>query len=458
MPVVLAAVFMVALDFFIVNVAIPSTQRELNASPAAIQFIIAGYWLSLAAGLIICGRLGDLYGRRRIFLLGLTAFTVASVACGLAPTAEFLVISRVAQGLSAALLMPQGLAILGVVYSGPARARAYTAYALTLGLASVCGQLIGGLLIEADLFGLSWRNCYLVNLPIGLATIALTMRYVPESRAETRTSLDLVGTALIAAGLVALVLPLVLGREQGWPLWTWLMLAAAPVLLVTFARHQATLGRRAGGPLIDMRLFRARAFSIGLLATVLFNMLMGSFFLFLALYLQEGKGMTPLQSGLIFTPIATGYFLASLLSERIAARIGRHVLTVGSVVMFAGLLLTHLSVARIGDEGGHASLIPGFALAGAGMGLILGPLTNTVLANLDPEYAGAASGVLATSQQVGGAVGVAIIGVVFYDTLGLDPQPGDYPEAFLAGMVWVTVFAVLIGLLVQLLPRHRPVD
>ncbi|WBC20437.1 MULTISPECIES: MFS transporter [unclassified Solwaraspora] len=457
MPIILAAIFMVALDFFIVNVAIPSTQRELNASPAAIQFIIAGYWLSLATGLIIGGRIGDLYGRRRIFLIGLACFTAASAACGLAPTAEFLVAARIAQGLSAALLMPQGLAILGVVYTGAARARAFTAYAVTLGLASVCGQLIGGILIETDLLGLSWRNCYLVNVPIGITTLLLTLRFVPESRAENRTRLDFVGTVLIAAGLVALVLPLVEGRERGWPMWTWIMLAASVPALAAFVRHQRALLARAGGPLIDVRLFRERAFSVGLVVTVLFNMLMGSFFLFLAIYLQEGQGMTPLQSGIIFTPIAAGYFITSLRAEAISQRLGRHVLTVGSVVMFIGLIITYMIVSDIGIGGRTAVLVPGFVLAGAGMGLVLAPLTNTVLANLDPEYAGAASGVLATSQQVGGAVGVAIVGVVFYNRLEGFTDPMTYAPAFLAGVLWLIGFAVAIGLLVQFLPRHRTV-
>jgi len=455
MPVILAATFMVALDFFIVNVAIPSTQRELGASPAAIQFIIAGYWLALAAGLIICGRLGDLFGRRRMFLLGLAAFTLASAACGLAPTAEFLVGARIAQGLSASLMMPQGLAILGVVYTGAHRARAFTAYAMTLGLASVCGQLIGGLLIEADVAGLGWRSCYLVNVPVGLLTFALTLRYVPESRAEGRGRLDFVGTLLVTVGLVALVLPLVEGQARDWPLWTWLMMVGSVALLALFAVHQNRLGARSADPLIDMQLFRARAFSIGLVVTVLFNMLMGSFFLFLAIYLQEGQGVAPLASGILFTPIAVGYFLASLAAEPLARRLGRHVLTIGAVVMTVGLTLTYLTVDRIGITPDLAVLVPAFALSGAGMGFVLAPLTNTVLAGIDPRYAGAASGVLATSQQVGGAVGVAAIGVIFYGVLDLTAAPLAYADAFLAGLIGLIAFAVVIAVLIQFMPRHR---
>ncbi len=458
MPVVLAATFMVALDFFIVNVAIPSTQRDLNASPASIQFIIAGYWLALAAGLIICGRLGDLYGRRRLFLIGLACFTLASAACGSAPSAEFLVAARVAQGLSASIMMPQGLAVLGVVYSGARRARAFTAYAMTLGVASVCGQLIGGLLIKFDIAGLGWRSCYLVNVPIGLATLLLALKFVPESRAEQRSRLDFVGTILVSLGLVALVLPLVQGREQGWPAWTWLALAGSVVILGLFAVYQRRLLVRNGGPLIDVRLFGERAFSVGLIVTVLFNMTMGSFFLFLAIYLQNGRGMEALESGVIFSPIAVGYFLASLVAERLATRMGRHGLTLGAVVMAVGLLATYLTIDDVGIGSNSAILIPAFALSGAGMGLILAPLTNTVLATINPEYAGAAAGVLATSQQVGGAVGVAVVGVVFYDTLGSATEATAFPTAFLASLEWLVGFAVAIGILIQLLPRHRTTE
>lgn len=455
MPVILAATFMVALDFFIVNVAIPSTQHELNADPASIQLVIAGYWLALAAGLITCGRLGDLVGRRRMFVIGLTLFVITSAGCGVAPTAGFLVVARILQGLSAAAMMPQGLAILGIVYTGAHRARAFTAYAMTLGVASVCGQLLGGVLINADIAGLSWRSCYLVNVPIGLITLVLALRYVPESRAEGRSKLDLVGTALVGLGLIAFVWPLVNGQEAGWPLWTWLMIALSVVLLGGFFRYQAKLTANGGAPLIDTRFFRERAFTFGLLATVLFNMLMGSFFLFLAIYLQEGRGMAALDSGLIFTPIAIGYFLASLVAEPIAARIGRHVLWIGALGMAAGLVWVKLVLDDVGRFGSASAFIPAFALAGVGMGLVMAPLTNLVLAGIRPEYAGAASGVLATSQQVGGAVGVAVVGVVFYGGLTNRADPGAYPPAFSSSIVWLVGFAVLIGVLVQFLPRRR---
>ncbi|HVA90202.1 MAG TPA: MFS transporter [Chloroflexota bacterium] len=247
LPIILAGAFMITLDFFIVNVAIPSMQRDLHGGAASVQFVVAGYGLAYAAPLLIGGRLGDLYGRRRMFALGVGLFTLASGACGLAPTMAVLTATRVLQGL-AALLGPQVLAILGVTFTGESRARAFTAYGLTLGLAAVFGQLLGGLLIEANLAGLGWRSCFLINLPIGAAALALTPRLVPESRAPGRPRLDILGMILVTLALLATVLPLIEGREQGWPTWTWLCLITAMPLFLAFAAYQRRLGARGGAP------------------------------------------------------------------------------------------------------------------------------------------------------------------------------------------------------------------
>jgi MFS family permease len=220
LPVILAGTFLVTLDFFIVNVAIPSIQRELHASAAAIEWVVAGYGLAYAALLVIGGRLGDLQGRRRMFCCGIAVFTSASAACGLAPSVASLVVGRLAQGCGAALLAPQVLAILGTTYAGPERARAFAAYGLVLGLASALGQLIGGALIQADLFHLGWRACFLVNLPVGLAAMLLAPRLVRESRPEVGGGLDPAGATLITLGLAAVLLPLIEGRAHGWPAWT----------------------------------------------------------------------------------------------------------------------------------------------------------------------------------------------------------------------------------------------
>ncbi len=455
LPIILAGAFMSTLDFFIVNVAIPSLQQSLHAGAAAIQCVVAGYGLAYAAGLITAGRLGDRYGRRQVFALGLTLFTLTSMGCGLAPTATTLVVARTAQGLAAALLSPQVLVLLGLLYTGADRARAFAAYGLALGLAAVCGQLIGGALIQANVAGLGWRACFLVNVPLGVAALLLTPRLIPASRAEGRERLDLVGASLVTLGLVAVVLPLIEGRELGWPLWTWLSLAAAAPLLLTFGLIQRRLAARGGAPLLDLTLFRARAFTVGLLTELVFHAGMASFFLVLALYLQQGLGLTALASGEIFTVLALGFVAASLYAPRLVERWGRQTLAAGALVMAAGLILLRLTVARLGVGDPSALLAPALLLDGTGMGLVLAPLTATVLAGLAPRHAGAAAGVLTTIQQVAGALGVALIGLIFYGALRQGGGAAAYPQAFGAALLYLIVLAVAVAVLIQLLPRDH---
>ncbi|GIH66711.1 MFS transporter [Microbispora siamensis] len=445
--VLLTGVFITTLDFFIVNVAIPVTQRELNASPSAIQFIVAGFGIALASGLVLGGRLGDLYGRRRLFSIGLAVFTLASAACGEAPSAGFLVGARVVQGAGAALLMPQVLAIINTLYTGAHRTKAFNAYGMALGFGGVFGQLIGGALIRADIAGLGWRSIFLINVPVGAVTLLLTRRLIPESRA-TGARLDLTGAALVCLGLVAIVYPLVQGQQQGWPAWTWLCLAAAVALLAAFALHQ----RRTAAPLIDPALFRHRSFSAGVVVSLIYSMTTGSFFLVLALYLQEGRGLDALGSGLIFLPLGLGYFVSSALSGRIAARLGRQVVTVGALVVALGYAALAETASALDTGRPVAWIIPGLLVAGAGMGLIMAPLPAIVLAGTDPRHAAAASGVLSTAQQAGGAIGVALVGMVFYGALGA-PTPAHYPHAFALGLALLVGLAAAVVALVQVLPR-----
>ncbi|MEO3785562.1 MFS transporter [Actinocorallia sp. B10E7] len=439
LPIVLTGVFITILDFFIVNVAIPPIQNDLHASAAAVQWTVAGYGLAYGSGLVLGGRLGDVFGRRRMFALGMALFTLASVACGLVPDAATLVAARIAQGAAAALLAPQVLAILRTAYSGAAQVRALNAYALTMGLAAVFGQLIGGLLIQADLFGTGWRACFLINAPIGAAALASTRRMIPESRADGAARIDLGGAALVTLALAATLLPLIEGREQGWPLWTWLSFAAAVLLFIGYAR------RRHASPLIDLALFRERAFTAGLLTQLAFTMGMAAYFLIFALYVQEGRGLNALEAGLIFVPIGAGYLAASSLAPRLAARLGRQAIAVGGLTRALGLALLLFAVHRDAPVGW---LVPALALDGVGMGLALAPIMGTVLAGIAPHHAGAASGMLTTAQQVGGALGVGIVGVVFYGSLS-----GGVTHAFQHGLIYlIAVSLTLIGL-VQLLPR-----
>ncbi|AWT47084.1 MULTISPECIES: MFS transporter [Streptomyces] len=443
LPTVLTGVFVTILDFFIVNVAIPSLQQDLRAGPTAVEWVVAGYGLAYGAGLILGGRLGDLYGRRRMFVVGLALFTAASLACGLAPDAGALVAARVAQGLAAALLSPQVLAIIRTAYSGPAQARAVGAYALTMGLAAVFGQLIGGALIRADLLGGGWRLCFLINVPIGLLVVARARRVLPEGRGGAVTRLDPAGTVLLTAALLATLVPLIEGREQGWPWWTWVSFAASVLLLAGYAvrRHEA--------PVVDTALFRERAFTVGLSANLVFTMGMAAYFLVLALYTQQARGLDPLGAGLLFTPIGVGYLAASRAAPRLAARHGRQVVAVGALVR--ALALTGLLLA-VTHEAPLGWLVPALLADGAGMGLALAPLMGTVLAGVSPRHAGAAAGVLTTAQQVGGALGVGIVGVVFYGAVDQ-----GVTEAFRHSLVYLIAVAATLGGLVQLLPSARAV-
>ncbi|MER7751105.1 MFS transporter [Kitasatospora sp. NPDC097643] len=459
LPVVLTATFMTALDVFVVNVAAPSVQADLGAGPSAVQWVVAGFSLALAAGLVTAGRLGDRYGRRRVFALGLALFTLASAGCGLAPTASVLVGARVVQGLAAALMGPQVLAILRTAFEGVAQARAFARYGLTMGVGAVFGQLIGGLLIRADLFGLGWRSCFLINLPVGLAALALVRRCLPESRAPQRPGLDPVGVLLVTTALTGLVLPLIQGPALGWPLWTWLCLGGSTVLLTGFVVHQhrtrtttTSSGTGTAAPLVDTRLFRSRAFGAGLLAQLAFWLGQASFFLVLALHLQQGRGLDALGAGLVFTAIGLGYLLTSNVTHLVTARLGgRRTIALGGLLMAAGLGLLALATYEVPD-GTVWWLAPGLFVDGLGMGLVIAPVTSVVLAGVEPSLAGSAAGVLATVQQVGGALGVALIGLVYYGANGgggVDPG-----SAFGRSVTVLAVLELVLVGLVRLLPRR----
>ncbi|MFJ8825492.1 MFS transporter [Streptomyces sp. NPDC102467] len=457
LPIVLVGVFLSGLDFFIVNVAIPAIQADLHASEAQIQLIVATYALMYGVGMITGGRLGDLFGRRRLFVIALVSFTLASAACGLAPTPEALLAFRMVQGAAAALMAPQVLAIFSTVYEGPARARAINWYGAISGFAAVFGQLIGGVLIKFDVFGLGWRACFLINLPIGLVAAAMALKYVPESKAPGRPRLDLLGMVLVTMALVAVCAPLIEGRQQGWPGWAWGLLIAALPLFVVFAVQQNRL--RAGGrtPSVDLSLFKERAFAVGLTAQLIFFAGMASYFLVLALYLQKGRLLEPLNSGIVFGALGVGYIITSMSARKVAAKLGPQTIAIGCVIRVVALVLQIWAVGHVGVTGGIGWLIPGLFLDGAGMGLAIAPLVSTVLARVKPQHAGSASGVLTTGLQVGNGLGVALIGLVFYNVLGNSPATADFSDAFRACLFYVLGITVLLGLVVQALPKN-PAD
>jgi EmrB/QacA subfamily drug resistance transporter len=447
LAVVLAGTFMVVLDFFIVNVALSSMQADLHAGSGAIQWIVAGYALTSAVFLISAARLGDRIGRRRVFSLGLGLFTLSSAACGVATTPTALVVARLVQGSSAALLMPNVLSIIGVTYTGSDRARALTAYGLVMGVAALGGQLIGGVLVQADVAGLGWRSCFLINVPVGALALALAPRLVGESRGEPGSRLDLLGTALVTAAMTAIVLPLVEGRQQGWPAWTLASLAAAPAITLLFFAHQRRLVRRGKEPLLDPRLFRERSFRAGLVAQLAFWCGQASFFLVLALYLQQGRGLSALEAGLVFTILAVAYVAASTRAPALAERHARGLLGAGALTVAAGHGLLLGAVAEVGTRGSIAALVPGLLLVGAGMGLVIVPLTTTIMAGMRPEHAGAATGALATMQNLGNALGVAVTGAIFFGA-----EHRGFAHAFELSLAQLAVLLLVVGLITRLVP------
>ncbi|MFJ5456822.1 MFS transporter [Pectobacterium sp. CHL-2024] len=458
LSVLLMAGFVTIFDLFVVNVAIPSMQAELGASFAQIGFIVAGYELAFGVLLITGGRLGDVFGRRRLFVVGMAGFTLASALCGLAPSAGFLIGARILQGLAAALLFPQVYASIRVNFDGDDSRRAFGLLGMTLGLAAIAGQILGGWLVHANLFGLGWRSIFLINVPIGLLAIAAA-RFIPESRTPQRPSLDWTGVALVSVGLTLLLVPLIEGPGQGWPAWSLWMLATATLLLAMFYRQQERRQRVGYLPLVDMRLLLQRRFLLGVLLVLLVYSTSSSFFLCFALLVQTGLGLDPFLAGSIFAPCSVGFVLASLAAPRLVARWGTVVIVAGALVYAVSIGLLIMQVQLAGADLVAVRLIPVLVVVGAGQGFIMTPLLNLVLGFVDEVQAGMASGVISTVQQVGAALGVAVVGILFGTALttGDDAvaQADQYVSAFVMGMLYNLIAALLVCILLLMLVRTQ---
>lgn len=433
---ILTASFLTSFDFFVVNVALAAMRTDLGARPAQIEFVVAGYGLAFAVLLVTGGRLGDLFGRKRLFLVGMAGFTLASALCGLATTANGLIVARVFQGLTAATMNPQVLAIIRVTFPAAERARAIGYFGMTLGAASIAAQVIGGALIEADLWHLGWRPIFLVNVPIGLVAIPASWRVLRESRAAGGHGLDPGGIVIGTAALLLLAYPLVEGREAGWPAWAFAALAASVPALAAFVLYEMHVMHRRRVPLVNLRLFRDRGFSVGLVMAVTFFGGLSAFFMTMTLFLQQGFGLSPMRTGLTFVAFGIGFVAASRLSSVIAGRIGPLIINLGTVLMGAALALL-VGMARV-DAG--AAMNPGLLAAamlvyGCGQGLVLPSLIAIVVGSsrIPAADAGSASGVFAMVQQVSLALGVAVIGGVFFSALGTG-SPAGYDAALAAAL------------------------
>ncbi|MFJ6728382.1 MFS transporter [Streptomyces sp. NPDC091281] len=455
--VVMAGTFMAIMDSFIVNVAVPSIRQELAATYAQTELAVSGYVLVYGLLLVTGGRLGDLFGVRRLFLTGTTVFLAGSLAAGLAADPVTLVLFRAVQAAGAALFYPQVLAVLQTVFTGRARARAFAVFGATIGLASIAGQVLGGLLIHMDLFGLGWRNVFLVNILVGLVTLAGAARLLPRSVARTadRATLDVVGIGLLSTALLLLLVPLVEGPQTGWHAWTWIALAASAPALTAFTRWERRLAARGGSPLVDPGLFRLPAFASGsALALAFFAGNAGLFFV-LTLQLQNGMGYTPLAAGLTFVPLAVTFSAASLLGPALEKRLGHHTLTVGYTINVLGTLALLGTVWATGSATTGPSLLPSLAVIGFGQGLGVSPLMGAVLGRVRAQDAGAASGVLETAIQIGMSLGIVVLGLVFSTALGGSSSGPAYTHAFTVTLVGNLALAVLTLLLLPPMVRRR---
>ncbi len=425
MATLLLAAFMQLLDITIVNVAIPSLQRDLHMSYAAIQWMAAGYTLTFAVSLVAGGRLGDIFGRKKIFMIGMGLFTIFSLFSGVAQSAEWLITARLLQGASAALMMPQIMANLIVLFKDQKeRLRASGMYGGIAGLATVSGPLVGGLLLEYNLLGWDWRNIFFINLPIGIISLLLAAKYVPESKSPHSLKVDWIGMGLLATALTLLLFPLIQGRELDWPWWTFAMMASSLIVLTIFAFFEKYKTKKDGSPLVVLSLFKERVFIAGLIIFIFFFGAMGAYFLIATIFLQSGLGFTPLEAGLTNVPFSIGIALgAGLLVNLLVPKLGRNALLVGSLALITGFgyLIWILTTIGVNITGWH--LVPGYLLNGAGMGLIIASLFNFVLAGIGHEHAGSGSGILSTTQELGTSIGIAVIGVIFFNLIGANALP-----------------------------------
>ncbi|CAM5560344.1 MFS transporter [Streptomyces canus] len=459
LAIVMTAAFMDLVDVTIVNIAIPSIRQDAGASVSQIQWITAGYALAFAAGLITGGRLGDIHGRKRLFLVGIGGFTLASALCGFAANPEMLVASRILQGGMAAMMVPQVLSIVHATFPAHERGKVFGLFGAIVGLGAVSGPLLGALLTEWNLFGLEWRPIFLINLPVGIAGLVLGSRFITESKAPRALKLDLVGVALVVVGLLLLLYPLTRGEELDWPLWGYVSMAGAPLVFAALVAYERRKGARDGSPLVELSLFKVKSFAAGIAVQTVFGIGLGIFFLVWTLYMQTGLGWSPLRAGLTGVPFSIAVSTAAGLSvQQLVPRFGRKVLQAGALLMAVGVLLYLWEAERYGMGISSWQMALPLVVMGVGMGLIVAPLTDAVLSEVPREHAGSASGLINTVQQMGNALGLGLVSVVFFGVIGDDLRPAQvgpaFVDAFQHALGWVAAVMGVIFLLMFALPKR----
>jgi EmrB/QacA subfamily drug resistance transporter len=453
LPIILCAALIVVLDNFIVNVAIPSLERDLHASFAQVQLVVAGYTLSYAVLLVTGGRLGDLYGHKRLFCLGVGGFTLFSALCGLAPNAVLLIIFRIFQGSAAALMFPQVLSFIQVSFGPAERPRAFSYFTAITGLGSILGQVLGGFLLAANIFNMGWRSIFLVNVPIGIITLLAAFPLLHDSRKIEARDLDSSGMVLLILALFLLVFPLVEGGNAGWPLWALLCLFLSVPCLLAFLAHEQRTTRQGKYPLISLLLFRQRRFTSGILTVALSYALFAANLFLFSFYLQTILGLIPLQAGLVIMMSSIAYVLASSLNPVVSNRLGKHSLSVAATLVTLGYLLIFLSAQFLVPLWGILPLLIALFTLGLGMGSLMTPLLNKTLEGIVRHDAGAASGVFTSTMSTAGALGVAVIGIL--DST-VARSSGSTLHAFTLSIIVIMLLSLGLSLTVR--PLSKPLS
>ncbi|WP_114810584.1 MFS transporter [Paraburkholderia kururiensis] len=439
--VLLVGAFLPPLDFFIINVALPSIRAELGASSSAEQLVISSYAGLYAVTLITGGRLGDLFGRGRMFFLGLIGFATASMLCGLASSPWTLIIGRALQGVTAAIMAPQALASIQAIFPEAEKPLALSLYGAVFGLAAVVGQALGGILISLNLLNLGWRTIFLVNLPLAILVVLFGLPLLKETRAQHARKLDLGGTVLSMLTLGALIVPLIEGREAGWPVWAWVSLIAVPALAAFFWRYERRLGRRGGAPLLDPAALRAPGLGRALLIALLLYAI-GAFFLLFSVYLQNALHVDALSAGLVFLPFGVGFLLGPLSTPFCGRLIGAYVNPFGMGLEVVGLvgLAWLIDATPVGMPLMSVPLAAALFVIGFGQGLALPTLMRMVTGRVAPALSGMIAGIASSTLQVSTSLSVAIIGGIFYTVLGTRQDPAAIAHAFIVALLSISLF------------------
>lgn len=439
--------FMNLVDVSIVNVALPSIQANLNATAAQIEWVSAAYVLAFAAALLPFGRFGDKFGRKRLFLLGVGLFTLASALCGFAQTMPMLIWSRALQGIGGAMMVPQVMAIMHVMFPPEQKARAFALAGVVASLGAVTGPLLGGALITGNIAGLDWRPIFLVNLPVGLFVILAGLRWIPALSSDRRMRIDWPGIGLFSAAVILVVLPVIEGALLGWPWWCVAMLVAALPMGGLFVWRQVVLARRGQAQLLPVPLMRNGRFLSGVAMVMLHFSAIPGMFLVLAISLQTGFGLDPMQSGIATAPFPLGIMLGSYVTGRFGTKGLSVRMALGVAIMLAGMIWLRHSVGHPPQPFTALSLAGPLAICGLGMGLTISPLFQFVLQSVPARDAGAGSGAMQAFQQVGAAIGIAIVSSLFF--VRLTEQGGDGHGAAMAhSLIYqICAFAAILAIL-----------